>query len=200
MTTEKTIRRREVAPPEGDRGQVPERGAEGERREHRRPVEALAPLGGDAVDRERSLAALPAPEDGREHECPEDRGSRVGDVDVEVQEVRDARSGGGDRVGKEPVRKRLIAPGRELPGEPYEDQRDLDAARPEVPVRLQVVRGRLPSGGRQDLHDPEEGDDLRDLRGQRRGEVAPEHGHLILGAGGGGRGPAAGLCGGSGGS
>ena len=42
------------------RGQVAGRGAERERREHRRPVEALAAAGGDAVDRERALAAVPA--------------------------------------------------------------------------------------------------------------------------------------------
>ena len=50
-------RRAEIAEAERRRGQVADRGAEREGRDHRHPVEELAPGGVDAVDRERLLGA-----------------------------------------------------------------------------------------------------------------------------------------------
>ncbi len=89
-------------------------------------------------------------------------------------------AGDGDRVGQEPVREGSVAARRELQDERDHEQRDLSAAAAEVPVRLQVVRSGLPAGGRQDLHNPEEEDDLRNLRGYRRRKEAPDHRQLAV--------------------
>ena len=160
----------QVAEVQRGRGEVPERGAEGKGREHRRPVVGLASLGRDAVDRQRALAALPNPEDRGQDHRPQQRRPRVGDVDVEMQEIRDAGPRDRDREGQRPVGKRPVATGAELQQEPHDDHEHLEAAAPEVAVRLQVIRRGLPAGGRQDLHHPEEEDDLRNLRRDRRGK------------------------------
>jgi hypothetical protein len=89
-------------------------------------------------------------------------------VDVEVEEVGDAGAGDRDREGQRPVGERAVATGPELEGDPDDDGEDLEAAAAEVAVVLQEVRGDLAAGGSQDLHHPEEGDDLRDLRGDGR--------------------------------
>ena len=94
----------------------------------------------------------------------------VGDVDVEVQEVRDAGAGDRDREGKRPVGEGSVAARVELREQPDDDHEHLDAAAEEVAEGLQVVRRGLTAGRRQDLHHPKDEDDLRHLRRHRSGK------------------------------
>src|ERR1700722_13314257 len=55
----KEDRRRQVAQPQCRRGEVPERGAQGERGEDGGPIELFPAAGRDRVDRQRVLAAVP---------------------------------------------------------------------------------------------------------------------------------------------
>ena len=96
-----------------------------------------------------------------------------------MKEVRDPRARDGDRVGQEPVCEGPVATRRELQDERDREQRDLGAATPEVPVRLEVVRGDFPACRGEDLDDPEDEDDLGNLRGNGRWKEAPKHRHLV---------------------
>ena len=95
-----------------------------------------------------------------------------------MQEVRDAGPDDRDRIGQEPVGEGPVAAGAELQHEPDDEHEHLDAAAFEVAVGLQVVRRGLAAGGRQDLHHPEEEDDLRDLGRDRRGKEATDQRQL----------------------
>jgi hypothetical protein len=91
-----------------------------------------------------------------------------------MQEIRHAGPRDRDRKGQGPVGKRLVAAGAELQQEPNDDYEHLDATAPEVAIRLQVIRRGLPTGGRQDLHHPEDEDYLRYLRGNWGGKEATD--------------------------
>ena len=172
MTTAEENARGQIAQVERHRGEVSERGPERKGRENRCPVEGLPSLGRDAVNGQRALAALPDPEDRGQDDGPQQGRPGIGDMDIEMQEIRDSGPGDRDRVRQEPVRKRSIATGRKLQQQPDDDHQHLGAATLEVAVRLQVVRRGLTTGGRQDLHDPEDKNDLRDLRRDRSGKEA----------------------------
>src|SRR5439155_10574857 len=160
-------RRREVAQAENAGGEVAEGGAESEGGEHHGPVVGLTPAGDDAVDRQRALAAVPEPEDQREHDRPQQRRARVRDADEQVQGVRHPGAEDRDRVGQGPVSGGDVAARPELP-----DQGDDHQARLHDPADLpvaqgQVVRHRLAAAGGEELDDPEQEGDLRHLRGER---------------------------------
>ena len=114
--------RGQVTQVEGGRREVPERRPEGKGGEHGRPVERFASLGRDAVDGERALAALPEPEDGGQHHRPQQGRPRIGDVDVEMEEIGHARTEDGDGKSQEPVRQGPVPAGTELQHEPDDEQ------------------------------------------------------------------------------
>jgi hypothetical protein len=69
----------------------------------------------------------------------------------------------------------------ELEDERDHEQRHLRAATADVPELLQVVRRDLTTGGREDLHDPEQNDDLWHLDRDRCREELPDDGQLAIG-------------------
>jgi hypothetical protein len=99
---------------------------------------------------------------------------------VEMKEVGDPRTGDRNRIGQKPIRESPVPAGGELQDEPDDEQRDLRAAASKIPVRLEVVRGDFPASGGQDLHHPEEEDDLGDLCGNGRRKEAPNHRYLVV--------------------
>ena len=106
---------------------------------------------------------------GQDH-GPQKRRAGIGDVDVEMEEVRDAGAEDGDGVGQEPVGEGPVAAGAELQHQPDDEQHDLGTATFDVAERLQIVRGGLAAGRGEDLDHPEDEDDLGDLGGNRRGK------------------------------
>jgi len=95
--------RSEVAEAEGDGGGIARGRAESEGGEHRRPVEHLPSLRTDAVDRERSLAPVPGPEDHIEDDPVEDRRSDVRHTEADAQDVGDHRADDADHRHRQPV-------------------------------------------------------------------------------------------------
>jgi hypothetical protein len=94
--------------------EVARRRSERERAEHRDPVEGLAALRGDAVDREGALAPVP----DREHEGDtggvERRRDRVGRVQPEPDAIGDHRAEHRDHHHGEPVHGSAIGASPEL--------------------------------------------------------------------------------------
>src|ERR1700728_1671152 len=166
---------------EAERGgrEVPQRRSEGESGEYGRPIEALTSPSGDAVDGQRSLAAVPHPEDGDQHDGPQQRRTAVGNADVQMEEVRDPGAEDGDGKRQEPVSECPGPASSELQCEPDDEEDDFGSAAANVPPRLQVVRRRLPACRGEDLHHPEQDDDLGDLRSDRLGEETTNHWQAI---------------------
>src|SRR6185312_12119734 len=160
-------RRREVAQAEDAGGEVAEGGAEREGGEHHGPVEGLTPAGDDAVDRQRALAAVPGPEDQREHDRPQQRGARVRDADEQVQGIRHPGAEDRDREGQRPVGGGDVAARTELPDQSDDHQARLHD-RADLPIaQREVVRYGLAAAGGEELDDLEQQGDLRHLRGER---------------------------------
>ena len=151
----------------GGRREVPERGAQGEGGEDRGPVVQLAAARGDAVDRQRPLAAVPLPEDDREHHGPQERRAGVGDADLQVHRVGHAGAENRDRQRQEPVGRGDVAAGAQLHPQGDDEDEGLDHPGQEVPVQGEVVRCRLATGRGQQLDHPEQ-------RGDLRGHLGPE--------------------------
>lgn len=172
--------RPQVAQAERCSGEVAQRRAQSERGEDRGPIEGFASLRRDAVNGERPFAAVPKRKDGSEDDGPQHCRPGVRDVYVEVEEVCDAGAEGGDRVRQKPVRERSIAASSELPHESNGKHRDLDSAAFDVAEVLQVVGGCLTAGGSENLHHPEEQDDLRNLGDEGRRKNSTDDGKLAV--------------------
>ena len=93
-------------------------------------------------------------------------------MDVQMEEIRDPGPRDRDRKGQEPVGERPVAARGELQQQPHQDHEHLDAAALEIAVGLEIVRRGLPARSRQDLHDPEDEDDFRNLCRNRSGKEA----------------------------
>jgi len=154
----------EVAPPEGDRRHVAGGGSECERGQDRAPVEELPWLGVDAVDRQGPLVRPPPPDEHAEGDREHGRRHDVGDADPDVQDVGRHRPEHADHDDREPVLPRDVGARAHLDHErhrePEESERYGDQR--SDGVGEEVRRGLAHPGG-QDLDDPEEDRDLRDL-------------------------------------
>jgi hypothetical protein len=67
---------------------------------------------------------------------------------------------------------------------PGDEQNHLGTPAAEVAIGLQVVGGGLPAGGGEELHHPEDEQDLWDLRGDRSGEEPADERDLAVVQGG----------------
>ena len=88
--------------------------------------------------------ALPGPEDGPQDDRPQQRCAGVGDMDVEVEEVRDPGPEDGDGVSQEPVGEGPVPASAELEDEGNEKQDELRPTASDISPRLQVVGGCSP--------------------------------------------------------
>src|SRR5712691_8884830 len=108
-------RRREIAQAQDAGREVAQGSAEREGGEHHGPVVGLTPPRDDAVDRQRALAAVPEPENQREHHGPEQRGAGVRDAGEQVQGVGHPGAEDRDGISQRPVGGRDVAAAPDLP-------------------------------------------------------------------------------------
>ena len=155
----------EEAEVQRDRGEIAGRGTERERGEDGGPVEALATASGDAVDRQRALAAVPEEEHPRDDDRVERGRHRIGQ----------ARPDRGHRRRPSCRRSRPSSPRTSRCGARYSRWRSCSHSAnhsPKMPIapasgtlflpRKSDIASPMPGG--EQLQDPEDHDDLRDLR------------------------------------